>query len=159
MGYVVFAQLPEHVIDLAGIVHSARRFFEASVEVVSASGITEAEPRPTTATLVLTSAHRGYSGSFRVTAREASGSDLALAHEAEIRGRAAGMATLAERCPTIWVVEAAGEQSAPAALNLCALLASVALGPVMPSDASTLFGVRGAMERLEKLLGGSTLSR
>jgi hypothetical protein len=62
------------------------------------------------------------------------------------------MASLAERCPTIWDVEPVGEDSELARLNLCGILAAVALGPVLPDDGSTLYGVRGAMERVERLL-------
>ena len=43
----------------------------------------------------------------------------------------------------------------PALLNLCAILASVALGPVLTPDESALFGVRGAMERVEAVVGRS----
>jgi hypothetical protein len=62
------------------------------------------------------------------------------------------MFQLAERCPTIWEVSAIDADSELARLNLCAILAAVGLGPVLPDDCSTLFGVRGAMERVEKLL-------
>ena len=76
------------------------------------------------------------------------------ARDAEARGRAAGMSLLADRCPTIWDVEPSAEDNELARLHLCAILASVALGPVLPDDGSTLFGVRGAMERVQRLLAG-----
>ena len=57
------------------------------------------------------------------------------------------MSTLAERCPTVWEVSSVGVDSELARLNLCGILASVALGPVLPDDGATLYGVRGAMER------------
>jgi len=60
------------------------------------------------------------------------------------------MSLLAARCPAIWDIEPEAEVTDTAELQLSALLASVALGPVMPSDQSTLYGVRGAMERAEK---------
>jgi hypothetical protein len=63
------------------------------------------------------------------------------------------------RLPTVWLIDAEPPESPAATLNLCALLASTALGPVLPEDASTLFGVRGAMQRLEGLLGESSLMR
>jgi hypothetical protein len=62
------------------------------------------------------------------------------------------MATLAARCPTVWLIDECEPRSQAALLNLCAILASVALGPVLPDDDSTLFGVRGAMERVAKLV-------
>jgi hypothetical protein len=60
------------------------------------------------------------------------------------------MAQLAARCVALWVITPTGEVTGSAELQLSALLASVALGPVLPSDVSTLYGVRGAMERAEK---------
>ena len=67
------------------------------------------------------------------------------------------MAALAGRCQFVWWLSPGAEESPPL-LNLCAILASVALGPVLPADESALFGVRGAMERFERLVGRS-LSR
>ena len=76
------------------------------------------------------------------------------ARDAEARGRAAGMAALAERCGQVWTIESVGESDAIDAtyLTLAAICASVALGPVLPPDGSTLFGVRGAIERRDKSL-------
>ncbi len=62
------------------------------------------------------------------------------------------MSSLAERCHTIWEVESLGTDSELARLNLCGILASVGLGPVLPDDGSTLYGVRGSMERVDRLL-------
>ena len=50
----------------------------------------------------------------------------------------------------IWRIEPEGEAPAAITLELAGLLASVALGPVLPPDDSTLFGVRGARERAQK---------
>jgi hypothetical protein len=102
--------------------------------------------------LLLRSEKYGYEGVLTVQSRQTTPADLAGARLAEQRGRAAGMANLAERCPTIWEVSSVGIDSELARLNLCGILASVALGPVLPDDGATLFGVRGAMERVEKLL-------
>ena len=103
-------------------------------------------------TVELSSSEHGYDGRFSIQSRRTSEHDLADARDAEQRGQAAGMAALAERCPTIWEVEPLAEDSELARLNLCGILASVALGPVLPDDGSTLFGVRGSMERVERLL-------
>jgi hypothetical protein len=82
-----------------------------------------------------------------VAARGTLPEDLAAAERAEVAGRAAGMAALAARCKTLWEVEPVGDVDAATLHAFCALLASVALGPVMPPDESTLYGVRGAMQR------------
>jgi hypothetical protein len=93
-------------------------------------------------------------GDFRITARDTSKDDIMNARDAEARGRAAGMAALAEKCSQLWTIEAGGSEvpSEAAYLTLAAVCASVALGPVMPPDAATLFGVRGAIERRDKSL-------
>ena len=51
-------------------------------------------------------------------------------------------------------IEGVGEESPleAARLTLAGICASVALGPVLPPDGSTLFGVRGAIERRDKAL-------
>jgi hypothetical protein len=67
------------------------------------------------------------------------------------------MSLLASRCPSVWEVHPEAGASEAACLNLCAILAAVALGPTLPPDASTLFGVRGAMQRLEALTGSSLM--
>jgi len=142
----VFAQRETPELDLAEMVRATRRYFEATLE------IQDARADAGSAVLELSSATHGYRGVFLLTARAATEADRADARVAEERGRAGGMATLAARCKSVWTVEPIGANDDRACLNLCAILAAVALGPVLPEDRSTLFGVRGAMERLEKHL-------
>jgi hypothetical protein len=137
----VFSQDPDLVARLPQLLQHARRFFAAEIEVLSAS--------PSVRLRVLSARYPG-SGSFRVEARPTNHEDRVAAEAAEARGRAGGMAGLAARCPAVWVVTSEGDVSGSAELQLLALLASVALGPVLPPDASTLYGVRGAMERAER---------
>jgi hypothetical protein len=128
----------------------ARNYFDATLEVQSKS-----EPRADggdCVQILLRSETHGYQGQLTIQTRRTSEHDRADARDAERRGQAAGMATLAERCPTIWDIEPVGEDSELARLNLCGILAAVALGPVLPDDGSTLYGVRGAMERVDRLL-------
>jgi hypothetical protein len=146
----VFAQRQDLTIDLPALLGAARRYFDATLDVQSRSDATgligdRVEVR-------LHSEKHGYQGLLSVRSRPTTEYDRADARRAEELGRAAGMATLAERCPTIWEVEPVGQDSELARLNLCGILASVALGPVLPDDGSTLYGVRGAMERVERLL-------
>lgn len=91
-------------------------------------------------------------GEFRITSRGTVKDDIMNARDAEARGRAGGMAMLAEKCGQIWTIDPVGAEmtSDAAVLTLAAICASVALGPVLPSDGSTLFGVRGAIERRDK---------
>jgi hypothetical protein len=160
MFYRVFAQTQERGLDLAPWVRNAKRFFEATLEVLDAPQRTPADesPLPSWALVRIASARRGFQANFRVESRTALAADWEAARRAERKGSAGGMGELAARCPHIWELKPAAEASEAATLNLCALLASVALGPVLPPDESTLFGIRGAMERLERLTGPS-LSR
>jgi hypothetical protein len=95
------------------------------------------------------SGHYPAQGEFLIESRAATDDDRFAAEAAEARGKAGGMALLAARCAAVWTLLPQGEASGSAELQLSALLASVALGPVLPADESTLYGVRGAMERAE----------
>lgn len=147
----VFSQQPDLVFALPSLLGHARRFFAAEVEVLAASSPQRAEPIEATVLLRLESARYSGSGTFRVEARAATAADRDAAAAAEIRGRAGGMAALAARCVAVWSITGESEVRGAAELQLSALLASIALGPVLPADGSTLYGVRGAMERAEKL--------
>jgi hypothetical protein len=145
----VFSQQPDLVAALPKLLQHARRFFAAELSVVSASPSERADVQQAQVRLKLESARYAGSGSFRIDSRATTADDRFAAEAAEARGRAGGMALLAARCPVVWVITTEGE-SGTALLQLCGLLASVALGPVLPADESTLYGVRGAMERAEK---------
>lgn len=149
-GVRVFAQKSGLTIDLAELLRATRSYFDVTLDVqsrIEASGSAGDHVE-----LCLRSEKHGYEARLSIRSRATSPHDLADARQAEELGRAAGMATLAERCPTIWEVEPVGADSELARLNLCAILASVALGPVLPDDGATLYGVRGAMERVARLL-------
>ena len=145
----VFAQREELTLDLPELLRATQRYFDATLEVLSR---TTSVGSGDLVQVLLRSAKHGYEGVLTIQSRKATTEDLVAARDAEQRGRAAGMSTLAERCPTIWEVSSVGADSELARLNLCGILAAVALGPVLPDDGATLFGVRGAMERVEKLL-------
>jgi hypothetical protein len=146
----VFSQLPDLVAALPQVLAHARRFFAAEVEVLDASAPDRPEPASGFVLLRFESGRYPGRGSFRITSRPAAEADREEADRAEVRGRATGMGQLARRCPNIWAIELEGEVTGTAELQLSGLLASVALGPVLPTDGSTLYGVRGAMERAER---------
>jgi hypothetical protein len=137
----VFSQQPDLTAALPKLLQHARRFFAAEVEVLAS----QPDVR-----LRLDSARYPGRGTFRIATRPTTDDDRFAAEAAEARGRAGGMALLAARCPAVWVVTPESDVTGTAELQLTALLASVALGPVLPPDQSTLYGVRGAMERAEK---------
>ncbi|MCE7891068.1 MAG: hypothetical protein DYH12_15455 [Sorangiineae bacterium PRO1] len=136
VSFLIFAQAPEPRVDPAALVRNATRHFRADVEIL--------EEGAGTLRLKLGDA------SFALHARPRSEADLQRARQAETRGRAAGMADLAARCPTVWEVEPEPGTAEGALHRLCAVLAITALGPVLPPDDSTLYGVRGALERAQK---------
>jgi hypothetical protein len=144
----VFAQRDELAFDLPELLRATRRYFDATLEVQSLVQ----SPTGDRVQVLLQCDKHGYDGKLTIASRRTTNEDLLAARAAEARGRAAGMSLLAERCATIWEVSSVGVDSEPARLNLCGILASVALGPVLPDDGTTLYGVRGAMERLAKLL-------
>ncbi len=179
MAYVVFTQVPDGRLDPAQLVAQARRFFEAEIEIVDAPLAAAVGGFGGEVRLRLHSPKHGYGAEFLVRSRACEAADFQAAQLAEARGRAAGMAALAERCGYLWQIEASDARalthpslaSANASglaetnalelstLNLCALLASVGHGPVLPPDGSSLFGVRGAMQRVSKQLGLGGLER
>jgi hypothetical protein len=142
--YLVFSQelgAPPHERLAA---HGAR-FFATKLELL--------EQDETAVVVRLDCSRPALLAEFRITARAPTRDDLMNARDAETRGRAAGMAALAERCPRVWTLEPFGAEPSEAAwLTLAAICASVALGPVLPPDGSTLFGVRGSIERRDKAL-------
>ena len=146
----VFSQQPDLVAALPQLLAHARRFFAAELDVLSSSPPQRPEPSLAQVTLRWESARYPGSGTFQIQARATTNDDRAAAERAEARGKAGGMAQLAARCQVVWVITHDGEVTGSAELQLSALLASVALGPVLPADESTLYGVRGAMERAEK---------
>jgi hypothetical protein len=80
--------------------------------------------------------------SLRGRAREAR--DL---HDAERADTGGGLASLARRCPSVWLVGARGEDPA-AVLRLATVLAGVTLGPILDRTTGALFGVKTAREKL-----------
>jgi len=146
----VFSQEPDLVAALPKLLAHARRFFAVELEVLSASALERPDLAQAVVSLRLESARYPGRGTFRIESRPTTDADRKAAEGAEARGKAGGMALLAARCRVLWVITAEGDASGSAELQLSALLASVALGPVLPGDESTLYGVRGAMERAER---------
>jgi hypothetical protein len=146
----VFSQQPDLVAALPKLVQHARRFFAAELDVLGASPPDRAEPIVGFVKLRFESGRYPGRGDFRIESRANTNDDRYAADAAELAGKAGGMALLAARCEAVWTLIPESDALGSAELQLSALLASVALGPVLPADGSTLYGVRGAMERAEK---------
>jgi hypothetical protein len=145
MTYLVFSQ--EHgALPYDKLAAHGGRFFSATLELL--------EEGDDAIAVRLVGTRPPLRGEFRIASRATTKDDLMNARDAEARGRAAGMAALAERCARVWTIDAANSEmpSEASYLTLAAVCASVALGPVLPPDGSTLFGVRGAIERRDKAL-------
>jgi hypothetical protein len=139
--FVVFTQREELRVDVVGLRASAARHFDCDLELE--------EDSPDSVRGSLARRGDGARATFRIRARPRTETDLRRATCAEQAGRAAGMAALAARCPSVWVVEPLDTADAAAVHTLCAVMASTALGPVLPPDDSTLYGVRGALARAD----------
>lgn len=83
---------------------------------------------------------------------------VALEDAPEIRERAdrgvaaiggAGFDALVARAKRVWQIGVSTDGDARAPLVLAAAIASVMLGPIVPPDEVTIFGVRGARVRLD----------
>ena len=147
MRYAVFNQEPRGAPPFEKLAAAAARFFAAKLELVRREG--------DAITVRLAVTRPVISGEFCIACRAPSHDDLVRARDAEVRGKAAGMSALAEKCGAIWEIDAPeGDPPVEAAyLTLVAICAAVGLGPVLPPDGATLFGVRGAIERRDRIVG------
>jgi hypothetical protein len=143
---LVFSQEPPGRPPYERLAANAVRFFSTTLDLL--------EQHEHSIVMRLVCSRPALHGEFRITSRGTAKDDLMNARDAEARGRAGGMAMLAEKCGQIWTIESLPTEVPrdAAVLTLAAICASVALGPVLPPDGSTLFGVRGAIERRDKAL-------
>ena len=137
VSYLVFAQADQPQVDVQKLADHARKFFRCSIQTTDAKGAIALD-------IALQS---GVTARATLRARKASRDDHHAAREAEARGQVSGMGALADKCGWVWQVDFDDGAPQAAVFTACAALASVALGPVLPPDHSSLFGVRGAMER------------
>ena len=145
MAFRVFTQTEAGRLLPVQWVQHATRFYAAELEILES----DAEPLNALRMRVRITARSGSAATASIARRKTEASDQAAAERAERAGRAAGMSLLAARCEWLWELECEPSDSESCFL-LCAVLAAVALGPVLPNDESTLFGVRGAVERADR---------
>jgi hypothetical protein len=155
-GYVVFAQRADASIDIAAWNAQAERFFSTRLGLAEdkhyAAGA--AAPRRDEARFVIAPA--GETPGIRsARARPCEADDLALALRADERAGpgGTGLALVARRCQTVWLIARALDPD-PLALRLAAVLASVLLGPILDVRVPELFGVKTAREKLDAMLRG-----
>jgi hypothetical protein len=144
-GYLVFAQRasPDADVDVDAWDAQAARFFRTRI------GLSEA-PRVDAAGVELRlviSPDDGAPGVRAAFGRRREPQDLAAAEAAERLAGGGGLALLARRCETVWLVVRETDPD-PTALLLAAVLASALLGPILDVRALDLFGVKTARKKL-----------
>jgi hypothetical protein len=148
--FLVFSQAADTILPVELLTSRASAHFDA---VLSPSGA--GEPGVTR----FSYSTRGARGDFDVTVRDAGAADVAAVEQVERTEPTGGLADLALRCKTVWAVEPRGRPPEWLAFEITAVLASIALGPILTPDGSNLLGVRSARERANRLRGGPPLTR
>jgi hypothetical protein len=145
---VVFAQARDARFDADRWDAQAARFFDARVGLTIEKRYVGAPPCVDAARVVIAvgRAEAEQNGVRLVFGRPRNDEDLAKAVAIEARRGGGGLADLAKRCDQVWLIERESPDDA-LALRLAAILASVALGPIVDLANDTVFGVRGARER------------
>jgi hypothetical protein len=160
--YLVFAQSADARVDIGAFSAHAERFFATRLGLTADKSYAPGQaPRSDDAGIVI--APDGETPGIRhASARPRGDADLALAATADERAGpgGTGLALLARRCQTVWLVSRVIDPD-PLALRLAAILASVLLGPILDARVPEIFGVKTARAKLEALLalGGERTTR
>jgi hypothetical protein len=145
---------PDARVDAARWAHQADKFFEARLELAVEKRY-PAGTLPLADRVVVDVAERGAAASTRVSvvtvpvdrAPEA----LAAARAGAQAIGGAGFDAILPRTRRVWQVEVAPGVDARAPLLVAAVIASLLLAPIVPPEGGTIFGVKGARERLARL--------
>jgi hypothetical protein len=147
-GFVVFAQRTDARVELEAWSAHAERFFATRVGLAEDKKYAPDIPVPLVDSVSFVIAPLGESPGVRLAfARPRDEEDLALAEAADARAGFTGLALLARRCPTVWLVARETEGDG-LALRLAAILASVLLGPILDTRSGELYGVKTAREKI-----------
>lgn len=147
-GYSVFVQRGDATLDVAALRAHASRFFGARLGLTVDKRYGRDLPTSDAARIVLAVDDGTASGTRLGFGRPALAPDHAAAEAAERAQATHGMALLAQRCATVWLV-ARETKDDRVALTIAAILASSMLGPILSPDGDQLFGVRTARMMLE----------
>ena len=144
--FTVFSQAPSPVLDVGALKNQATRFFAAKLGLTVTKKYGSFLPDTDAARVVVATDDGTASGTRLCFGRRASDADLSAAELAD--GGSTGMALLAQRCPTVWMVVLESDDDR-VALTIATIFASVMLGPILSPDGAELFGVRTARMKLE----------
>lgn len=146
--FTVFSQQPSPILDIGRLKQQAARFFGAKVGLTVEKKFSGYLPKEDAGNVVLAMNDGSAAGTRLVVGRARTDADLAVAENAERVANTTGMALLAQRCPSLWLVVFENENDR-VALTIAAIFASVFLGPILPPGGDELFGVRTARLKLE----------
>lgn len=146
--FAVFAQRTDAALDLPALTAQASRFFSAKLGATVEKSYGGHAPRIDAARIVLHKAEPEISGTRLCFGRPATADDHARADAAERAQQTHGMALLARRCETVWLVVQEADDDR-VALTIAAIFASSMLGPILSPSGDALFGVRTARMKLE----------
>jgi hypothetical protein len=146
--YAVFAQRDDARLDADAIARQGERFFATRIGFTVDKRYDDGAPDIDAARVVVAGGDGTSSGTRLCYGRPVESADLAAAEEAERAMGTYGLALLAQRCKTIWIVLPEIEEDR-AALTIAAILASQLLGPILSPGGKEIYGVRGARLKLE----------
>ena len=148
--FLVFAQRPDARFELAVWTDHAARYFETQLQGTKKQY--PFEPPRVDAAFVTVQPQGGREEGRICFGRPRQDDDLLAGEEADAAAGWTGLALLAKRCASVWLVEAEGADDR-ASLLIAAILASVVLGPILAPGDRELFGVRTARLKLESVRG------
>lgn len=146
--YAVFAQRPDVRLDIEGIKRQADQFFATKLGLTVDKRYGDTVPDVDAGRIVVAGGDGTAAGTRLVYGRAVETSDLAAAEAAERAMGTYGLALLAQRCKTIWMIVPEVEEDR-AALTIAAIFASTLLGPILSPGGKEIYGVRGARLKLE----------
>ncbi len=146
--YAVFSQNESLRLDFEGIKRHAAQFFGTKLGMTVDKRYGDMAPETDAARIVMAGSDPSATGTRLCYGRAVDASDLHAAEGAERAMGTCGLALLAQRCPTLWIVVPETEDDR-AALSLATILASTFLGPILSPGGREILGVRSGRLKLE----------
>ena len=161
--YTLFSPDASSRIDIATLAQKARTFFATTLEIDPVKAYPNGETPHTDAVFIdiMPLGKRAVAKATRVFVvtwpLEIDPQFRAIGDAAANAIGGAGMDVLVARAKRIWQVskDVTHGEDRNAPLRIAAIFASVLLAPIVPPEGDTIYGVKGARERLERLERGS----
>lgn len=146
-GWSVFAQSPDVRLDMETIQRHGVQFFATKLGLTTDKQY-DVVPEVDVARFVVFGVDAGAAGTRLCYGRAVEKADVIRAEEAERTIGTYGLALLAQRCKTLWLVVQESHEDR-VALTLAVILASTLLGPIVSPDGREILGVRSGRRKLE----------